>query len=100
MTRNTRIGDTEYGAFFRLAEWLIIHSESTPRPEERLVRFLRTIRPGRQRVRDILAGVQVRTSRTLKPGKALANTCAILLPDWLPVSWRLASYRLSQTFSL
>lgn len=63
-----------------------MHSEYAPRPEERIVRFLKTIRPTQPRVRDLLAGVQVAYFKSLGTGKALSNVSTILLPDWLPVS--------------
>jgi hypothetical protein len=73
-------------AVLGLAEWLIKHSEYVPNPQERIVRFLRTIRPTQPRVRDLLAGVQVAYFKSLGTGKALSNVSTILLPDWLPVS--------------
>lgn len=72
-------------AVLGLAEWLIVHSEYAPRPEDRIVHFLRTIRPA-HRVRDLLAGVQVAYFKSLGTGKALSNVSSIHLPDWLPVS--------------
>lgn len=73
-------------AVLGLAKWLIIHSEYAPHPRERIVRFLRTIRPGRIGVRDLLAGMQVAYFKSLGTGRALSNVSTILLPDWLPVS--------------
>jgi hypothetical protein len=73
-------------AVLELAEWLIGHSEYAPRPEERLVRFLRIIRPTQPRVRDLIAGVQLAYFKSLGTGKALINVSTVFLPDWLPVS--------------
>ncbi|MBI3786295.1 MAG: hypothetical protein HY270_23140 [Deltaproteobacteria bacterium] len=73
-------------AVLGLAEWLVTHSEYVPNPEERTVRFLRTIRPSQPHLRDVLAGVQVAYFKKLGTGKALSNVSTILLPDWLPVS--------------
>ena len=73
-------------AVLGLAEWLITHSDCAPLPEERIVRFLKTIRPTQRRVRDLISGVQVAYFKSLGTGKALSNVFTILLPDWLPVS--------------
>src|SRR5437667_12235295 len=69
-----------------LAQWSIEHSEYAPRPEDRMIRFLRTIRPKQRRFRDLLAGVQLAYFKSLGTGKALSSVSTILLPDWLPVS--------------
>lgn len=73
-------------ALIGLAHWLIEHSEFSPAPRNRLYRFIRTAQPAAPKPRDFIAGIATAYFKDLGAGRALANTNALSLPDWFPVT--------------